>query len=60
MCGRVFCSVCEKELPTPGTGTPLAQHKCFDIEGDLEYIELAHFTCGQTDNLERNIDYWEL
>ena len=53
------CSVCEKMLYV---GDWLAEHKVFDCEGDLDYIELAHEDCARWANISPDTpsDYWEM
>lgn len=41
-------------------GDQLGDHKLYDFEGDLKYIELVHEKCGIEDNRLRRFAYWEV
>jgi hypothetical protein len=36
----------------------MADHFVYSL-GELDYIELAHFVCGQLNNVEMNSTYWK-
>lgn len=40
-------------------GDQLADHFKYDFDGELDYTELAHRVCGETDNKQRRYGYWE-
>jgi len=53
ICG---CAVCGGDIKE---GDAMADHKVTDIEGNLDYIELAHLDCGKAENAARGRAYWE-
>lgn len=40
-------------------GENLADHKKYEFDGEIDYIELAHVHCAVEDNARRGDDYWE-
>lgn len=54
VCG---CAVCELDIVE---GQAMADHFKYEIDGELDYIELAHEACGRADNAERECSYWRV
>ncbi len=54
----VLCALCRERIEPEDFGKAVADHYVYDIEGDLDYIELAHKRCAQTDNDRRLDNYW--
>jgi hypothetical protein len=54
------CSVCRDGCYN---SQELADHYVYDIEGNLDYIEIAHQACAKADNARRAManlkPYWE-
>jgi hypothetical protein len=50
-----LCACCMEMLYE---GDHLADHKKFDFDGEIDYIELAHILCARIDNVEHP-GYWE-
>jgi hypothetical protein len=54
------CSVCRDGCYT---SQELADHYVYDVEGELDYIEIAHVECAKKDNARRAAaslrTYWE-
>lgn len=48
-----FCSICTESLELEKA----AEHWVFDFTGELDYIELAHTECAQTQKFEQD---WEI
>lgn len=53
-----WCSICEDRITNSDFHHELvADHTVLDIEGDLDYIELAHRSCAEEAN-ETSPKYW--
>ena len=51
------CTICGKEIRV--TDHAIADHFVWDIDGSLDYIELAHGDCAALENEARGFAYWE-
>ena len=50
------CAICGKTIHVTDAA---ADHFVYDMEGDLDYIELAHADCAELENEARGFAYWE-
>lgn len=50
------CAVCRRDI---SDGEAMADNKVFDIEGDLDYIELSHRDCAIADNAANPARSWQ-
>jgi len=55
-----YCALCGSAiLDYMYSSDMVADHIVLDIEGDLDYIELAHRSCAVADNNMSDRSYWE-
>lgn len=50
-----YCAICGQAILH---NQEKADHKVFDFDGTLDYIELAHKSCAKQD-LAVGMDYWQ-
>ncbi len=53
---NVYCPLCS-EIIHPVVDMPCADHRVHEVDGTLDYIELAHVACAKVDNVD-NPGYW--